>query len=46
LYLSIISIFLTLFLAFSINDKAAEKSVNAITTLGGKIKGGDSNESK
>jgi hypothetical protein len=45
LYLGIVSIFLTLFLAFSINDKAAEKSVNAITTLGGKIKGED-NESK
>jgi hypothetical protein len=45
LYLGILSIFLTLFLAFSINDKAAEKSVNAITTLGGKLKG-DNNESK
>jgi hypothetical protein len=46
LYLSVISIFLVLFLAFSINDKAAEKSVNAMTTLGGKIKGDDNNESK
>jgi hypothetical protein len=45
LYLGIISIFLVLFLAFSINDKAAEKSVNTITTLGGKVKGED-NESK
>jgi hypothetical protein len=46
LYLSVISIFLVLFLAFSINDKAAEKSVNTMATLGGKIKGDDNNESK